>query len=79
MPCYSITSSARAISVAGIETPRALAVLRLTTVVTLTVIFILALLTVAGEIYSDTLLRSGEISHAAPDPVTIAVAHGIKH
>jgi hypothetical protein len=46
---------------------------------TLTVIFVLALLTVAGEIYSDTLLRSGEISHAAPDPVTIAVAHGIKH
>jgi hypothetical protein len=36
-------------------------------------------LTVAGEICSDTLLRSGEISHAAPDPVTIAVAHGIKH
>jgi hypothetical protein len=46
---------------------------------TLAVIFVLALLTVAGEIYSDALLRRGEISHAAPDPVSIAVAHGIKH
>jgi hypothetical protein len=46
---------------------------------TLTVIFVIALLTVAGEIYSDTLLRSGEVARATPDPVSIAVAHGIKH
>ena len=46
---------------------------------TVAVIVVLALLTVAGEIYSDVVLRSGEISRAAPDPVTIAVAHGTKH
>jgi hypothetical protein len=46
---------------------------------TVTVIFFLALLAIAGEIYSDALLRSGVVSHAAPDPVTMAVAHGIKH
>ena len=46
---------------------------------TVIVIFILALLAIAGEIYSDALLRSGEVSHAAPDPVTMAVAHGVRH
>jgi hypothetical protein len=46
---------------------------------TVTVIFVLALLTVAGEIYSDAVLRSGEVPHAAPDLASIAVAHGIKH
>jgi hypothetical protein len=45
---------------------------------TVTVIFFLALLAIAGEIYLDALLRSGEVSHAAPDPVTMAVAHAIK-
>ena len=46
---------------------------------TVIVIFILALLAIAGEVYSDALLRSGEVSHAAPDPVTMAVAHGVRH
>jgi hypothetical protein len=44
---------------------------------TVFVIFVLALLTIAGEIYSDTVLTSGQVAHVAvPDPVTIAVAHG---
>jgi hypothetical protein len=47
---------------------------------TVTVIFILALLTVAGEIYSDFVLTRDEISHTAtPDPATVAVAHAVKH
>jgi hypothetical protein len=44
------------------------------------VIFILALITIAGEIYSDAALTSGKASHtAAPDPATAAIAHGLKH
>jgi hypothetical protein len=47
---------------------------------TLAVIFVLALITVAFEIYSDATLTSAEVSHtAAPDPATVAVAHGHKH
>jgi hypothetical protein len=42
---------------------------------TLAVIFALALITVAFEIYSDAALTSAEVSHtAAPDPATVAVA-----
>ena len=44
------------------------------------VIFILALITVAGEIYSDAALTSEKASHtAAPDPATAAIVHGLKH
>jgi hypothetical protein len=47
---------------------------------TVTVIFILALLTIAGESYSDFVLTRDEISHTAtPDPATVAVAHAVKH
>ncbi len=47
---------------------------------TVVVIFALALLTIAGAVYSDTVLTSGQVAHdAAPDPVTIAVAHGTPH
>jgi hypothetical protein len=47
---------------------------------TVTVIFILALLTIAGEIYSDFILTRDEVSHTAtPDPATVAVAHAVKH
>jgi hypothetical protein len=43
------------------------------------VIFVLALITVAFEIYSDAVLTSAEVSHtAAPDPVTAAVAHALR-
>ena len=41
---------------------------------TVAVIFMLALITIAGEIYSDALLTSSLISPAAPDPTAIAVA-----
>ena len=47
---------------------------------TLAVIFVLALITVAFEIYSDAALTSAEVFHAAPpDPATLAIAHGLKH
>ena len=46
---------------------------------TLVVIFALALITIAFEIYSDAALTSAEVSHtAAPDPATVAVAHALK-
>jgi hypothetical protein len=47
---------------------------------TVTVIFVLALLTIAGEIYSDVVLTSSEVSpNAVPDAASVAVAHAIKH
>jgi hypothetical protein len=47
---------------------------------TLTVISVLALITIAFEIYSDAALKSAEISRtAAPDPATAAIAHGLKY
>ena len=46
---------------------------------TVAVIFMLALITIAGEIYSDALLTSSLIPPAAPDPAAIAVAHAAKH
>jgi hypothetical protein len=47
---------------------------------TLAVIFVLALITIAFENYSDAALTSAEVSHtAAPDPATAAIAHGLKH
>jgi hypothetical protein len=45
---------------------------------TLIVIFILALISIAFEVYSDGALTSAEIPHGAPDPVSVAVAHGLK-
>jgi len=46
---------------------------------TVAVIFVLALITIAFEIYSDAALTSAEVSHtAAPDPATAAIAHGLK-
>jgi hypothetical protein len=47
---------------------------------TLTVIFVLALVTVAFEIYSDAVLTSEEVSHAArpDDPVSAAIVHALK-
>ena len=47
---------------------------------TVAVIFVLALITIAFEIYSDAALTSAEVSHtAAPDPAMAAIAHGLKH
>jgi hypothetical protein len=46
---------------------------------TMTVIFVLALITIAFEIYSDVALTSAEVSHtSAPDPVTTAVGHVLR-
>jgi hypothetical protein len=45
---------------------------------TLAVVFVLALISIAFEVYSDAALTSAEIPHAAPDPVTMAIAHGLK-
>jgi hypothetical protein len=42
---------------------------------TIWIIFVLAVITVAGEIYEDALMTSGPISPAAPDPATVAVGH----
>jgi hypothetical protein len=43
------------------------------------VILVLALIAITFEIYSDGSLMSSELSHTAvPDPVTVAVAHGLK-
>ena len=42
-------------------------------------IFILALITIAGEIYSDAVLTSDPTSStAAPDSTAAAIAHGLK-
>jgi hypothetical protein len=46
---------------------------------TFVVVFVLALITIAFEIYSDAALTSAEVSHTAPDPATLAIAHGLKH
>ena len=46
---------------------------------TVAVIFAVALITIAFEIYSDAALTSAEVSHtAAPDPAMVAVAHALK-
>jgi hypothetical protein len=45
---------------------------------TVAVIFVLALITIAGEIYSDTVLTSSLVSPAAPDPA-VAITHAAKH
>jgi hypothetical protein len=47
---------------------------------TLGIIFVLALITIAGEIYSDNVLTNAEISRpAVPDPATAAIVNGLKH
>ena len=45
---------------------------------TVAVIFLLALIAIAGEIYSDAVLTSGQVLPDAPDPAAVAVAHGAK-
>ena len=50
------------------------------TMKTLAVIFVLALINIAFEIYSDAALTSAEVSHTSvPDPATAAIAHALKH
>jgi hypothetical protein len=45
---------------------------------TIFVIFVLALITIAGELYSDVVLKGGQVSPGASDPVSLAVAHSTK-
>jgi hypothetical protein len=46
---------------------------------TFIVIFVLALIAIAIEVYSDATLTSGNIApQAAPDPAAWAVSHGLK-
>ena len=46
---------------------------------TMAVIFALALMTIAFEVYSDVALTSAEVSQtAAPDPAAAAIAHALK-
>jgi hypothetical protein len=46
---------------------------------TFIVVFVLALITIAFEVYSDAALTSGNIApHAAQDPTALAVVHGLK-
>jgi hypothetical protein len=45
---------------------------------TLVVVFVLALIAITFEVYSDAALTSTEIPHAAPDPATMAIARGLK-
>jgi hypothetical protein len=44
---------------------------------TVAVIFALALITIAFEIYSDAVLTRSEFSRPAPDPATTAVANAL--
>jgi hypothetical protein len=46
---------------------------------TVVVIFILAWITIAGEIYSDAALTSGKPSHTAAPVLRQQLAHGLKH
>jgi hypothetical protein len=47
---------------------------------TVTVIFVLALISIAAEIYSDNVLAGANLSRpAVPDPATVAIANGLKH
>jgi len=46
---------------------------------TIVIIFVLALMTVAGGIYSDAVLTSEQVRPAAaPDPATAAIAHAAR-
>src|ERR1700682_5228875 len=45
---------------------------------TFVAVFVLALITIAFEVYSDAQLTSAEVPHAAPDPASVAIAHGPK-
>ena len=45
---------------------------------TIWVIFVLALITVTGEIYADAVMTSSLIAPAAPDAAAVAVGHAAK-
>jgi len=45
---------------------------------TIWVIFVLALITVTGEIYADAVMTSSLVAPAAPDPTAVAIGHATK-
>jgi hypothetical protein len=45
---------------------------------TIAVIFILALIAITGEIYSDAVLTRGQVSPGGPNPAAVAAAHATK-
>jgi hypothetical protein len=45
---------------------------------TIWVIFVLALITVTGEIYADAVMTSSLVAPAAPDPAAVAIGHATK-
>jgi hypothetical protein len=45
---------------------------------TIFVVVMLALLTIAFEIYSEAALMGRAAPHAKPDPAVLAIAHGLK-
>jgi len=45
---------------------------------TIGVIFLLALIAIAGEIYSDAVLTRGQGLLGASDAAAVAAAHGVK-
>lgn len=45
---------------------------------TLVVVFVLALIAITFEVYSDAALTSTKVPHAAPDPATTAIVRGLK-
>jgi hypothetical protein len=52
----------------------------ITTMRTMCVIFVFALILISFEIYSDAFLTGAECSQvSAPDPASAAIAHGLKH
>jgi hypothetical protein len=47
---------------------------------TISAIFVLALVTIALEVYSDAALTTAEVSRpAGPDPAILAIANGLKY
>jgi hypothetical protein len=42
---------------------------------TIWIIFVLALITVAGEFYADAVMTTSLVAPAASDPATVAVGH----
>jgi hypothetical protein len=45
---------------------------------TIFAVVMLALLTIAFEIYSEAALMGRAVPHAQPDPAALAIAHGLK-
>jgi hypothetical protein len=46
---------------------------------TFVIVFVLALITITFEVYSDASLTAADFARTkAPDPATVAIAHGLQ-